>query len=105
MIFAIMCRPFPQSMTVVKVAESAQRELLDSLTWIAQDNPRKALGFIDELQHDVRKILETPPLSGRLIAGGSRYIVVSGRVVAYDYQADTDEVFVLHIYALGQDWH
>lgn len=91
-------------MTVVKTSETAHSELLDMLTWIAQDSPRNALEFIDALQADMRKVLETLPQSGRALADGTRYIIVSGRVVVYEYHADSDEVIVLHYHAPGQNW-
>lgn len=91
-------------MTVVKTSETAHRELLDMLAWIAQDSPRNALEFIDALQDGMRKVLETLPQSGRALADGTRYIVVSGRVVVYEYRADSDEVIVLHYHAPGQNW-
>ena len=91
-------------MTVVKTSETAHRELLDMLAWIAQDSPRNALEFIDALQDEMRKVLETLPQSGRALADGTRYIVVSGRVVVYEYRADSDEVIVLHYHAPGQNW-
>lgn len=91
-------------MTVIKTSETAHRELLDMLAWIAQDSPRNALEFIDALQDGMRKVLETLPQSGRALADGTRYIVVSGRVVVYEYRADSDEVIVLHYHAPGQNW-
>ena len=91
-------------MAVVKTSETAHRELLEMLAWIAQDSPHNALEFIDALQDGVRKVLETLPLSGRALADGTRYIVVSGRVVVYEYCAESDKVTVLHYHAPGRDW-
>ena len=84
--------------------DAAQRELLDMLAWIAQDSPRNALEFIDALQDEMRKVLEALPQSGRALADGARYIVVSGRVVVYEYRADSDEAIVLHYHAPGRNW-
>ncbi len=91
-------------MTVVKISKTAHRELLDALTWIAQDSPENALRFINELQDKVRKVLEVLPLAGRPLGNNTRYVVVSGRVVVYEYRADSDEVVVLHFHGPGEDW-
>ena len=91
-------------MTTVKSSESADQELLDMLDWIAQENPQNALNFIDRLQTETRNVLESFPEAGRAQGDGTRYIVVSGRVVVYEYRADVDEVLVLHYYEPGQDW-
>ena len=49
-------------LTVVKTSETAHRELLDMLAWIARDSPRNALEFIDALRDEMHKVLETLPL-------------------------------------------
>ena len=91
-------------MTVVKTSETAHRELLDMLTWIAQESSQNALEFIDALQDEMRKVLETLPQSGRALADGTRYVTVLDRVVVYEYRADSDEVIVLHYHGPGRNW-
>ncbi len=91
-------------MTVVKSSATADQELLDMLGWIARENPQNALEFIGRLQTEARDVLATFPEAGRALEDGTRYIVISGWVVIYDYRADIDEVVVLHYYGPGQDW-
>ncbi len=91
-------------MTVVKLSESAHDELLEVLSWIAQESMETALKFLAELQAQSQKILETFPQSGRRFDADTRYITVSGRVVVYEYHLDSDQVLILHFYSPGQDW-
>jgi len=91
-------------MTVVKISATADQELLDMLGWIARESPQNALEFIGRLQTEARDVLATFPKAGRTLGDGTRYSIISGRVVVYDYHADIDEVVVLHCYGPGQDW-
>jgi len=75
----------------------AQEDLLSILDWIAEDNPARAVSFVDELDRRIGS-LEQHPLLGRvprhrrLRAYGYRVLVVESYLVFYVIHDQTIEI-------------
>lgn len=88
----------------VVIALSAECDLTDIVDFIAADNPRRALSFVDELQGRTAKTLAGFPLSGRAYESGTRFIVLGNYVVLYEIDEDAKTVTVLHVFPGGRNW-
>jgi toxin ParE1/3/4 len=80
----------------VYFTDEARNDFYSIIDFIAADNPKRALSFVDELQNRATAILAQFPNSGRTI-GTARYIVLDNYVIAYDVDEAGKTVFVLLI--------
>jgi toxin ParE1/3/4 len=81
--------------------DPAEQDLTDIALWIAADNPRAAIRFVDEL-HKHCALLMTVPLMGRPrrdVGPDIRSFPHRSYVVSYLRRQDIDQVDVLRI------WH
>ena len=91
-------------MTRIQTSPSADAELREMLTYIAQNSIENALKFISALEEKTRKTLTTLPEAGTSHRGGTRYLVILERVVVYEYDKTADVINILHYYGKGQNW-
>jgi len=91
-------------MTRLVTSPSANDELLEILTFIARNNPQKALEFIETLEQQIRKTLTTLPEAGKPHRNGTRYLTVMGRIIVYKYDKANDTVNILHYFGGGENW-
>ena len=76
---------------------SAQEDLLSILDWIAQDSPKRAVSFVDELDERIGG-LEKHPLLGRiprhrwLRAYGYRVLIIESYLAFYVVRGQTIEI-------------
>lgn len=90
-------------MATVEFADSAQRDLLDIVDFIAYDNERRALSFTDELQNRIVRKLGTFPMSGAAI-GSHRYTVFGNYVVVYEVDEAQSAVRIVLITEGHRNW-
>jgi toxin ParE1/3/4 len=91
-------------MYTVKYMPAAIDDLRDIAVYIAQDNPRRALSFIDELERSTSDLLATAPLSGRIYKNETRYFPIGRYVMLYEVNKRKKLVEVFHIVAAATDW-
>ncbi len=91
-------------MTSVRTTATAEQELDDILLFIAADSPAHAIRFVDALQERVFDTLADFPESGVEYVNGTRYLVLSGYTLVYDFNPQSDIVYILHYFAPGMDW-
>jgi toxin ParE1/3/4 len=91
-------------MFTVKYTPKALADLRSIANYIAQDNPQRAISFIDELEIKTNTFLATSPHGGTPYKAKTRYFVVAGYVVLYEANDQTKCVDVLHIVSGRMDW-
>jgi toxin ParE1/3/4 len=91
-------------MYTVKFTPKALADLRSIANYIAQDNPIRAISFIDELQHRTNSILATAPNGGTPYKNRTRYFVIGNYVILYEVNDDGKIVDILHIVSGRTDW-
>lgn len=73
--------------------------------WIAQDNPARAVSFIDELEKHCQKLTTMPQVHPTLLGHENSDIrkSVHGRYLIF-YRAASDALEILHILHSAQEW-
>ena len=88
----------------VKFMPAAVGDLWDIADYIAQDNPKRAISFIQELERKTSDILSAAPHGGRVYKNKTRYFPIGRYVVMYEINERKKLVEVLHIVAGATDW-
>jgi toxin ParE1/3/4 len=91
-------------MFTVKYTPVALADLRSIASYIAQDNPSRAISFIDELQERTNAFLAIAPNGGTPYKNNTRYFVVRNYVVLYEVNDVERYVDVLHIVSVRMDW-
>ena len=91
-------------MYAVRLAPKALDDLRSIANYIAQDNPARAMTFIDEIQHKAKAFLATAPNGGSLYKYKTRYFPVGNYVVLYEVNEPAKQVDVLHVVSARTDW-
>lgn len=89
----------------VLITAEAERDLERIVDYIAQDNPPRALSFIEELRDKCLGLADTP-LAFPLVARYERFGVrrrVHGNYLIF-YRADVSEIVILHILHGAMDY-
>jgi plasmid stabilization system protein ParE len=73
--------------------------------FIAQDNPYRALTFIDELQKRTKTTLSLAPYAGQIYKEKTRYIILSEYVVLYETEDSNKTVNILRIIHSLTNWN
>ena len=85
-------------------SKKIELDLQDIAFYIAQDNPVRAITFVDELISYFHEILKYFPFSGKKVKGKIRRLTYKRYVILYDVNEKKKLVTLLHIFAGGQDW-
>ena len=88
----------------VKYMPNAADDLWGIAEYIARDNPKRALSFVDELENKTSETLKIAPKAGPIYKGRTRYFPVGRYVVLYEVNERKKLVEVLHIVAAATDW-
>jgi toxin ParE1/3/4 len=91
-------------MFTVKYTPKALADLRSIANFIAQDSPKRALSFIDELQLKTNTFLAMAPNGGSLYKVKTRYFPIGNYVVLYEVNDTAKSVDVLHIVSARTDW-
>ena len=91
-------------MFTVKFMPAAVDDLMEIAAYIAQDNLKRAMSFIDELEQQTRNLLSTAPRSGRIYKNQTRYFPIGRYIILYEVNEPKKLVEVLHIVAGATDW-
>ena len=83
---------------------AAVDDLMEIAAYIAQDNLKRAMSFIDELEQQTRNLLSTAPRSGRIYKNQTRYFPIGRYIILYEVNEPKKLVEVLHIVAGATDW-
>ena len=88
----------------VKFTPKALADLQSIANYIALDNPKRAISFIDELQLKTNSFLATTPNGGSPYKNKTRYFPVGNYVVLYEVNDERKYVDVLLIVSARTDW-
>ena len=91
-------------MFTIKYTPVALADLRSIASYIAQDNPPRAISFIDELQERTNAFPAIAPNGGTPYKNNTRYFVVRNYVVLYEVNDVERCVDVLHIVSGRTDW-
>ena len=91
-------------MYIVKFMPTAIDDLMEIAAYIAQDNLKKALSFIDELELKTRNVLAAAPRGGRIYKNQTRYFPIGRYIILYEVNGSKKLVEVFHIVAGATDW-
>ena len=86
------------------ISDASRQKLKQIATYIAQDNPAKAINFIDEMQASFRQALAIMPYSGREIKPQLRMLPLKRYNIFYQVNEAERSVYVLDIFAGSQNW-
>jgi addiction module RelE/StbE family toxin len=87
------------------ITDEAKADLRQISEWIAEDNPARALSFVDELEDRCARLLEMPrayPLVPRHENSGVRRVPHGDYLIFYRVTADT--VDILHVLNGARDY-
>lgn len=90
--------------TRVFTTRTAHEDLLSIFDYIALDNPKRAISFIEQLALRAAKILSTFPNSGARYKADLRFLTFYGYVVVYEYDEASDTAFIYNYHGAGEDW-
>jgi toxin ParE1/3/4 len=87
------------------ITDAARADLVRIADWIARDNPRRAISFIDELEAICRQIPAAPRSHALVPAWEGRGIrrAVHGNYLIF-YRVDHDQIVVIHILHGARDY-
>lgn len=91
-------------MFTVKFMPTAANDLWEIAEYIARDNPKRAISFIDELEIKTGEFLTIAPRAGRIYKNKTRYFPIGRYVVLYEINERKKLVEVFHIVAAATDW-
>ena len=91
-------------MFAVKFMPVAVEDLSEIAEYIAQDNLKRAISFITEIELKTRELLATAPLAGRIYKGKTRFFPIGRYIVLYEVNQRKKLVEVLHVVAGAKDW-
>ena len=83
---------------------TAAADFWDITDYIAQDNPKRAISFIEELERKTNDVLSIAPQGGRLYKNQTRFFPIGRYIVLYEINEKKKVVEVLHIVAGATDW-
>ena len=83
---------------------AAVDDLMEIAAYIARDNLKRAMSFIDELEQQTRNLLSMAPRSGRIYKNQTRYFPIGRYIILYEVNEPKKLVEVLHIVAGATDW-
>ena len=86
------------------ISDASRQKLKQIAAYIAQDNPSRAISFIDEMQKSFQQTLATMPYSGREIKPQLRMLPFKRYNIFYQVNEAERSVYVLDIFAGSQDW-
>ncbi len=86
-------------------APQAEDDINDVFDFIAADNPRRALSYIEEIQQACRSLCQTPMIGidRSDLRPGVRVLTLWRRVVVV-YELPPDKLRVLRIFTGGRDY-
>lgn len=79
------------------ISPQADQELEDIALFIAEDSPKRAISFIDELLDSVQTRLTSFPYIGKEYKFKQRMIVFKGYIIFYGVNETTKTVSISHI--------
>ena len=88
----------------VKFTPKALADLQSIANYIALDNPKRAISFIDELQLKTNSFLVNAPNGGSPYKNKTRYFPVGNYIILYEVNDLGKFVDVLHIVSARTDW-
>ena len=91
-------------MFTVKFMPMAADDLWEIAKYIARDNPKRAISFVNELEVKSDDFLTIAPRAGRIYKNKTRYFPIGRYVVLYEINQRKKLVEVLHIVAAATDW-
>ena len=86
------------------ISAASRQKLKQIANYIAQDNPTRAISFIDEMQKSFEQTLAIMPYSGREIKPQIRMLPLKRYNIFYQVNEAEHSVYVLDIFAGSQDW-
>ena len=86
------------------ISDTSRQKLKQIATYIAQDNPARAISFIDEMQASFQQTLAIMPYSGREIKPQLRMLPLKRHNIFYQVNEAERSVYVLDIFAGSQNW-
>lgn len=87
------------------ITDAARADLVDIADWIARDNPRCGISFIDELEAICRRI-SAAPLSHALVPGWEERGIrraIHGNYLIF-YRVDARQIVIIHILHGARDY-
>ena len=86
------------------ITNNAEDNLIDIAYYIAQDNPKRAESFINEIKSFFEKNLELMPLAFAKVRRDIRMLPYKRYSIFYTINEKEKIVSILHIFAGGRDW-
>ena len=86
------------------ISAASRQKLKQIATYIAQENPARAISFIDEMQASFQQTLAIMPYSGREIKPQLRMLPLKRYNIFYQVNEAERSVYVLDIFSGSQDW-
>lgn len=88
----------------ILLAPEVDAAILRLIDYVDPSEIRDVLTFLEGIQQRMARLLSDFPESGARFQGGVRFLALEGYTFLYEYHADTNEVHVLDLMMLGQNW-
>jgi plasmid stabilization system protein ParE len=89
-------------MRTVRIAESAEKELLERLDYIFQLNPQAAIKIYDRIEEALQKASVFPEMNRRSRYQKNRELFVAPLVIIYSI--GEEEILIRHVFRQEEDW-
>ena len=88
----------------VKWSELAVDDLLEIVTYIAEDNPAAAFDVDEEIHRQVELLVTHPNIGRRGRIKGTKELVISNLSYVLPYTVGSDSVEILRVYHTSRQW-
>jgi toxin ParE1/3/4 len=88
---------------VIRITQRAQRDLAETLGFIAEDNAAAASRIATRVRQAARRLAEFP-LLGVDCGQGRRVVTIGGTKLRLVYRVTATEVVILHIWHGARQW-
>lgn len=91
-------------MVAVRFSTQVDGSLLETLGYIARDNPLAAFDLIEDLYRRIADTLGQFPDSGTQLRDGRRFLTIRHYTFVYRHYPAKGEVWVMEVFGPGMDW-
>lgn len=92
---------------LVKITRPARKDILESAQFIADENPKAALRFLEAVDKSIEQIRKTPGIGAPKVIGGKdvrMWIVKGFQKHLIFYTARTDEITIIRVIHSSKDY-
>jgi toxin ParE1/3/4 len=88
----------------IAFSDDARLDFENIADYIAQDNPHRAISFINEIEKRLCDVLGVFPRSGKIYKKDTRFIIIEDYVALYEIDDAGKTINILRLISGARDW-